>query len=172
MTLCWRPFHPKNECKARDVICAKCGKLGHHRRVCRSASNSSDVRVDANSQECCYDSIRCQCLNCCSSHTLERQILLSSFQHGLYDSKTLLIIDKQSVKYMFNNRNRCRKKTTKSFEKTWIAEIQFWPLLSSWLFQHWDQRKAMMMMFNHEPNVEVVELFHTKPKYDTEQHFD
>lgn len=33
---CGGPFHPRSSCRAREADCAKCGKVGHFARACRS----------------------------------------------------------------------------------------------------------------------------------------
>ena len=36
---CGGPLHRRKVCRARDASCAKCGKIGHFAKVCRSAGN-------------------------------------------------------------------------------------------------------------------------------------
>ncbi len=39
------PSHPRSECPARNAECAKCGKIGHYAKVCRSKPRDLSTRV-------------------------------------------------------------------------------------------------------------------------------
>ena len=41
---CGGPYHPRHLCKAREVNCSKCGKVGHFARVCRSRPGLSSTK--------------------------------------------------------------------------------------------------------------------------------